>query len=454
MTVTPDTAAIGALTSISLERNLKALAKLNRDLAASLAEVEPYGPDEMEFVETEDGVPSARLGGRWLASRRRPLAEVPGLAEKANVREKPIVVLLGFGLGYHVREIADRMGAKGAVLVFEPDLRLLRTVLERLEGDWLGRGNLLFFTDPEDGAALSGQLRGQDPYVAQGVQFVEHPPSKARLGESATTFSTTFTNYVAATKLSVQTTLVQMQATARNILANLKQYAGGEGILELRDCCKGFPAIVVSAGPSLAKNVALLKQPGVRERCVIIAVQTVLKPLLAQGIRPHFVTALDYHEISRRFYEGLTEEDVRAVQLVCEAKSNPAILDSFPGPIRNCADPLAKRVLHGAIDRDMGRITAGATVAHLAFYLAQALGCDPIALIGQDLGFTDGLYYGGRNPIHDVWGPELNPFRTLEMFEWERIKRNGSRLKKREDHGGRPIFVDDQMHTYQDQFER
>jgi hypothetical protein len=454
MTATQDTPAISAPAAISYEANLKALAKLNRDLAASLEEVVPYGPDEIEFVETADGVPSARLEGRWLASRRRPLAEVPGLLEKANVREKPVVVILGLGLGYHVREICRLMGVKGAVLVFEPDRRLLRTVLERVDCRWMGTSNLIVFTEAEDGSALSVQLRGQDPFVAQGVQYVEHPPSKARLGESATTFTSTFTRYVAATKLSIQTTLVQMEATARNILANLKQYAGGDGILELRGCCKGFPAIVVSAGPSLAKNVALLKQPGVRERCVIIAVQTVLKPLLQQGIRPHFVTALDYHEISKRFYEGLTEEDVRGVQLVCEPKSNPAILDAFPGPIRNCADPLARLVLRGAIDRDLGGITAGATVAHLAFYLAQHLGCDPIGFVGQDLGFTDGLYYGGRNPIHEVWGPELNPFRTLEMLEWERIKRNGSRLSKREDHEGRSIFVDDQMHTYQDQFER
>ncbi|HEB61496.1 MAG TPA: DUF115 domain-containing protein, partial [Phycisphaeraceae bacterium] len=280
------------------------------------------------------------------------------------------------------------------------------------------------------------------------------PPSRARLGDSAGVFSRTFASFMAATKTAVVTTLVQMTATVRNTLVNLRQYAGGEGIADLKNICTGLPAIVVSAGPSLHKNISLLREPGITDRCVIIAVQTVLKPLLKMGIKPHFVTALDYHRISRRFYEGLTAEDVQGVQLVCEPKANPGILDSFPGAIRCVSDRLCDTVLKGVIERDMGSIESGATVAHLAFYLAQHLGCDPIILLGQDLGFTDGLYYAPGNPIHDVWAPELNEFRTLEMMEWERILRHRNRLRKTEDQQGRTIYTDEQMHTYQQQFER
>jgi hypothetical protein len=42
---------------------------------------------------------------------------------------------------------------------------------------------------------------------------------------------------------------------------------------------------------------------------------------------------------------------------------------------------------------DKTRLPSGATVAHLAFYLAEHLGCDPIIFVGQDLGFSDGLCY-------------------------------------------------------------
>src|SRR5690606_41186345 len=68
----------------------------------------------------------------------------------------------------------------------------------------------------------------------------------------------------------------------------------------------------------------------VRERVVIVATPTVLQPLLRRGIRPHFVCALDWSDISARFYEGLTAEDVEGITLVAEAKVNPAVIDAFP----------------------------------------------------------------------------------------------------------------------------
>ena len=102
----------------------------------------------------------------------------------------------------------------------------------------------------------------------------------------------------------------------------------------------------------------------------------------------------------------------------------------------------------------MGDLPAGATVAHLAMYLARFLGCDPIAMIGQDLGFTDGLYYAPNAAIHDVWAPELNPFNTIEMMEWQRIVRHRLHLNKTVDVHGKSIYTDAQMHTYLQQFER
>jgi hypothetical protein len=203
----------------------------------------------------------------------------------------------------------------------------------------------------------------------------------------------------------------------------------------------------------LARNIQELAKPGVREKFVIIATQTTLKPLLRAGVKPHFVTALDYHEISRRFYEGLTEADVEGVTLVAESKANPVILDGFPGAVRCPSDERMQILLGAGLPASPGTLPAGGTVAHLAYYLARHLGCDPVVLVGQDLGFTDGQYYAAGAAIHDVWAGELGAFRTLEAFEWERIVREKSLLHKREDVFGRPIYSDEQMITYLQQFE-
>ncbi len=439
-----------------LERNLGALAATCPQLAARIRQT-PARPD-VEFVETDEGVASAVLGGRALASKRRPLTEAKRLSETIDPTQAGVIAPLGFGMGYHVGAVGERMGKAGCVLVFEPDVALLRAVLERVDHSaWIGRTNLAILTDPDDASAMAQVLRGVEGVVALGVKLLEHPAQTTRLGPTGEAFGASLMRVVKTVRTTVLTTLVHAETTVRNLLMNADHYATSRGIGELKGSMAGRPAVVVSAGPSLKRNIDLLARPGVRDRVVIVCVQTVLKQLLARGIRPHFVTALDHHEISRRFYEGLTASDVEGVTLIGEPKANAAILDAFPGAIRCPRDEVLDDVLGGLGKSDEGvdgKIDPGATVAHLAYFFARHLGCDPVILTGQDLGFTDGQYYASGAAIHDVWACELNRFRTLEMFEWERIARQKSLLQKTTDVLGRSIYTDEQMSSYLVEFER
>lgn len=491
------TPGLGGFGGSILERNLRAVERLAPRTAERVRAALPR--TDITFVETPEGVLSASIleesegdlgpaiteadplglgfelglgdgpgdggdgggggaGGagkaRWLASRRRPLAEAANLAGTVDLEANGGVCVLGFGLGYHCRVLGERLTDKGVVVCYEPDVGLLRAVLEKVDhSGWIGSGHFVLLTDPDDRPSLATGLRGVEGIVTLGAKILEHPASVKRLGEGGARFAQRFAEVLRATRTTIVTTLVQSEVTLRNMLMNLDRYATGRGVSELTGAAAGRPAIVVSAGPSLARNIAELAKPGVREKFVIIATQTTLKPLLRAGVKPHFVTALDYHEISRRFYEGLTPADVEGVTLVAESKANPVILDGFPGAVRCPSDERMQMLLGTGLPASPGSLPSGGTVAHLAYYLARHLGCDPVVLVGQDLGFTDGQYYAAGAAIHDVWAGELGAFRTLEMFEWERIVREKSLLHKREDVFGRPIYSDEQMTTYLQQFE-
>lgn len=223
------------------------------------------------------------------------------------------------------------------------------------------------------------------------------------------------------------------------------------GIRDLMDAAKGRPGVVVSAGPSLARNVDLLR--GEESRFVIVATQTVLKTLLAKGIRPHFVCALDWSDISRRFYEGLTREAVEGVHLVVTPTVNPAVPEAWPGVLRMTWDAIADMLIGEDRSQTQGSLPPAATVAQMCYNLCRYLGCDPVILIGQDLGFTDGQYYAKGAAIHDVWSGELNEFNTLEMLEWQRIARGRHANVKVKDIHGRSMYTDVQMATYLHNFE-
>ncbi len=440
-------------------------------LDLNLAELERTSPAAARAVRAVEASPDVRFGlapdgsltgdflhaggYRRLASAHRPIPEAESLVADFDPAAAGVVVVSGFGLGHHLRPIAERMKRTGLIVVFEPNVALLRAVLGHVDcTPWLSTSNVVVLTDENETGELSGITRGFEAAIACGLRLIEHPPSRPLIGDRWNRFAETFTQVVKAVRTAVVTTLVHVDISLRNALQNIDHYVSWPGINDLVGVATGRAAIVVSAGPSLARNLHLLEDARVRDRFVIIAAQTVLKPLLARGIKPHYVTALDYHEISRRFYEGLSAQDVEGITLVVEPKANPAILEAFPGAIRCVADQVLDETLGAALYESRAALKPGATVAHLAYSLARAMGADPVMLIGQDLGFTDHCYYSANAAIHRVWGPELGHFRTLEMLEWERIARMKGLLRRITDQSGRPMFTDEQMATYLVQFER
>ncbi len=442
------------------ESNLSALAAVNESLAEQLHDTPPH--DGVTWSESrESGILTATLNHKLdaggarsitLASKYSPTKEAARLAGNADPDRHAVIVVLGLGTSHHVAELAQRVVGNGLLVVYEPDASLVRSVLEQVDcRAWLGSPRVALFVGEVEPAELIARLESQVALVSQGVQFIAHPPTRQIHADRLNAFSDAMTQFVSFCRTNIATTLVNASRTCENQAQNLPQYTAGATVAELESITQGYPAIIVSAGPSLARNVHLLTQPGVRNRVVIIAVQTVLKPLLARGVKPHFVTALDYHEISKRFYEGLPPLD--DVTLVAEAKAHRAILDAYPGPVRVCESRFLDTLL-GDQARPVGHLKSGSTVAHLSLYLAQYLGCDPIIFIGQDLGFSDGLYYCPGTAIHEVWADELSPMNTLEMMEWKRIARHKSHLQKIDDIHGKTIFTDEQMLTYLKQFEK
>lgn len=444
-----------------LDRNLGVLARGSADAAARVRLAVARG--DAAFVDTADGVPALEIrsgggGAVALCSRRRPLEEARRLIEPIDAAEAAIFVVPGFGAGYHVAELARKIGRSGLIVVFEPDVALLRAALERIDhSGWLSQSNVAFVTDPDDAGAMAAAVQGLEALVTLGVKVVPHPASEARLAAVRERFEGTFNRLIEALTLTARTSIFQSKVTLRNLLQNAERYVLGGGAARFRDSCRGKPAVFVAAGPSLERNVDLLAAPGVRDRVVIVAAQTVLRSLLARGVKPHFVTALDYSELSLRFYEGLRAEDVEGVTLVVEPKVNRAVTDAFPGPVV-CVDDRHLDLLLGpdltSHRGEHGGVVPCATVAHLAYHWARLLGCDPVAAVGQDLGFTDGMYYSSGAAIHDVWAAELNEFNTLEMLEWQRVKRMGGQLMPATDAQGRPLYTDRQMNNYRVQFER
>jgi hypothetical protein len=355
----------------------------------------------------------------------------------------------GLGMGHHVKALFERLGGSINLYVFEPSPAVVRAALQHVDlSAIIGSGRLRIIVDMDRGRLVE-LFTPMSATISAGLLELEHAPSVAAWPEHFEQVRQTAQDLKSYCSTAINTLLHNGRRTVENLLTNLPRYVTEPSVQRLAGVGRGKPAIVVAAGPSLRKNIHKLR--ALRDRAYIIAVQTTLKPLLDHGIEPDFVTALDYHDISRRFYENLPEGVT--TELVADPKVAGVVLGLHPGPLSLLGNDFVENLLHESrINKT--RLRAGATVAHLAFYLAEHLGCDPVILVGQDLGFSDGLCYTPGTSYEDVWTNELSRFCSVEMKQWEQIARDRALLRRIPDIQGRPMYTEQRLFAYLQQFER
>jgi hypothetical protein len=332
--------------------------------------------------------------------------------------------------------------------VLEPNLQVFKKALETVDVTDVFKGNRCVILTSADKGELQNRLEPHNNLMMIGTQFVQHPASERMNGEFQATMRKLIADHIVYCRMCLVTLVANSRLTNQNVANNLPAYLATPPIDVLRDRFAGYPAIVVSAGPSLRRNIDQLA--ALKGKAVIIAVQTTYKMLRERGIEPDFVTSLDYHELSRKFFEGI--DDFGRTHLVAEPKVTWHVVDTYKGRMSLLGNDFAMNVLGDGLGR-RGGLKAGATVAHLAFYLAIYMGCEPVVLVGQDLGYTGHVYYMPGVAYHDLWRPDLNRFCTMEMKEWERIVRHRRILMKVKDIEGHDIYTDEQLFTYLQQFE-
>ncbi|EPA8825425.1 motility associated factor glycosyltransferase family protein [Campylobacter jejuni] len=141
-------------------------------------------------------------------------------------------------------------------------------------------------------------------------------------------------------------------------------------------------AIVVSAGPSLAKQLSLLKT--YQEKAVIFCADGALSMLEKEGIIPDYVTNLDCRDLAMKFFQN--KENLKQSIIALECATHPNVVHSLKA--ENCMIVLRNKALYQRFNlNDFGYIDTGTHVSHFSYTLALALGFKNIIMIGQDLAF-------------------------------------------------------------------
>ncbi len=171
-------------------------------------------------------------------------------------------------------------------------------------------------------------------------------------------------------------------------MRNIPMIAKYPSVASLRGKFQGKPAIIVSPGPSLSKNIALLKE--FKDKAVIITGTHSLSAFNAAGIAPDIVMAVDVGNLTTH-YENFDITQVEALVL-----GNTTRREHYQQPAKRIltlpANKNSDEWFYKVFDETV-ELQTGGSVSCTALSLADHMGCSPVMLVGQDLSFAGDKYY-------------------------------------------------------------
>lgn len=333
-----------------------------------------------------------------------PLKDVEGQLNALQLKNAQIAVFLGFGLGYEIMYYGQSLSYKlktSHVLIIERDLEIFKAAL--MVNDF---SNLILDEKVEFivGAQNDEIFHLLLDYTKNKNRFIYIKAIKSVYHISSIQFNKDYYLHVLRELKEVVSYLLNYYGNAphdsllgiENMLDNLKEIIGNPGINLLYNKFKNKPAVIVSTGPSLNKNKHLLKE--LQEKALIICPDASLKVLLKMGVKPHLVTSLERTSGILKLIQGIESEDVQDVFFAACPVIERKVYESYPGP---------RIIVYRNFDHfkwleiDRGMLDIKMSSGNMAFKLAQALGCNPIILIGQDLAFGIGGETHAGGSIHD-----------------------------------------------------
>lgn len=346
-----------------------------------------------EIIATPSGRPTLRFLADSGAGGDGPLAYgATDPWQDAAVHLKTVApdsrglsVFIGLGLGYGPLRLLEERPGLGMLVIVEPCLDLLVTALRHVDLRPLFKsGKVRWLVGDIDLAALE-QMVGRIASL-EDTHILRHVASFQWREDLYAPLSHQVFLVVNQLNASGGTTRKAGERFFRNRLANLSLLRHSHELGALREAFAGKPAVLVAAGPSLDQSLTDLKK--VAGRCVLLAVDSALAPLVNAGIMPDFVTSIDFQDLNFEKLAPFVGKDW-PFSLIAAIKVTPLIPKRLKTRRLFWAfnDDIPQRWLHEALGvRDLAPFAF--SVAHLSLATALCMGCDPIIFVGQDLSYT------------------------------------------------------------------
>lgn len=308
------------------------------------------------------------------------------LSEIGNIGIDKVIIVFGLGTGEHILKLLDKLNSFNRVLVVEPDKRILKKFLKLKYSKELlkdNRINIVGFEKENIADYITAFICYENNY--NNTKYISYG-SYNKLYKIEYLY---FLRNIKDVLLKFESNVITKYAYGKDFMScyldNIKSITSSHYLNEFKDKFKDYTAVVVSAGPSLEKNIDELKN--FNDNAIIICGNRTLRPLVEKGIIPHFMCSVDcsdaVYEMSQKYL------NYGNIPLVFTETSNSKLVLNKRKHKIFFKYAVAKTSIQEIVGKNIDSLYSGGSVAHTCVDFARYIGCKVIIFIGQDLAYTN-----------------------------------------------------------------
>jgi len=264
----------------------------------------------------------------------------------------------------------------------------------------ISRGRLDGFKDIHVCEAVETLRVAMRPHIKTGSRFLSFKPDWAvdLFGAAALAGFDEAIHKAYVTSAQSENTALHLSRTwIETILRSLPGLVGTVPVNRLRGALAGTPGVIVAAGPSLDKNIHLMRE--MARRAAVCACNTTLEPLERHGVLVDMLCVAEAKDISAQL---TGRESLSSLALLAGVHAHHSVYGLPARAVMPCVSALGPfgRWVCEMLEADS--LNCGGTVTTLAFATLQRLGCDPIIMVGQDCAFDDAKAYAACTDHSDA----------------------------------------------------
>lgn len=393
------------------EKNITALAVKNPDLAAR---IQKHIPSEIPQLVQENGAYNLIYKGKHIHNQQNPIAEAHEIFARATNEPVAIHLIYGLGLGYLFQVCS--LKSNGTVILYEPDLNIFRIAFTLVDfSNDINKANIYLTDNMEDVASAIYKKSGTKNFP----QLLSLNSQREFNPESFQDLVRNLQDLIGSYTLDLKYTKEKFFPSLKFLLRNIPNVIKETPLVNFKDSYKGKTAVIVSAGPTLDRNIESLKKN--REKYILFVVGTAAKTLHRHNIKPDFLCSIEIYNSSKH----LTDIDLSETILITEPYSCSAIRNfKFKNIYSHISANMPINHLWAELSGEkIEEYWSKGTVSYTALNCARLLGFSKIILVGQDLAYLEGQCYSkdsaykdlicGINPENGKWEIMAKDFETF-----------------------------------------